>query len=194
MSPGPAKQFNREKVLAKAMDLFWSQGYEATGMADLLKHMGIGRQSLYDTFGDKRSLFIQALREYADGKSAEIINQLRAPGSALENVKSLLKHMMALAEDQRGCLMVNVTAECGSQDADIVEVLQQCHQKMEKTFVETFEKAKKQGELRRSADSRGLARLVMTTVQGLALQSKVNSDAGYMESVIQVLLSMMPAK
>ena len=44
------------------MDLFWARGYEATGLRDLLDHMGIGRQSLYDTFGDKRSLFLQAIQ------------------------------------------------------------------------------------------------------------------------------------
>ena len=50
MSPGPAKQFDRDEVLERAMQLFWAEGYEATGMTRILEHVGIGRQSLYDTF------------------------------------------------------------------------------------------------------------------------------------------------
>ncbi len=55
------KEFDRDEVLHKAMEVFWTRGYEGTSIQDLVKHMGINRQSIYDTFGDKHSLFLQAL-------------------------------------------------------------------------------------------------------------------------------------
>ena len=61
MNPGPDPQFDRQQVLEAAMDLFWAQGFEGTGMTQLLEHVGIGRQSFYNTFGDKRALFIKAV-------------------------------------------------------------------------------------------------------------------------------------
>ncbi len=66
MARGPEKQFDPEEALKKAMKLFWAQGYAATGMAELQSAMGIGRKSLYDTFGNKRQLFIKTLQLYSD--------------------------------------------------------------------------------------------------------------------------------
>ena len=73
---GRPKEFDREEALQKAMELFWARGYEGTGMRELLQHMGIGRQSLYDTFGDKRSLFIEALKCYNRCVTQAIVDQL----------------------------------------------------------------------------------------------------------------------
>ncbi len=65
MTRGPQKQFDTEVALTKAMEVFWEHGYEATSLSALLKNMGIGKKSLYDTFGNKRSLFLKALEYYA---------------------------------------------------------------------------------------------------------------------------------
>ena len=59
-----SKEFDEEHALALAMDLFWRQGYENTSLADLIQEMGIARQSLYDTFGDKRTLYLKAMAFY----------------------------------------------------------------------------------------------------------------------------------
>ena len=66
MTIGRPTEFDRQVALEKSMDLFWRNGYEATSLTDLLREMGIGRQSLYNTFGDKHSLFVEALRVHID--------------------------------------------------------------------------------------------------------------------------------
>ena len=55
MTRGPERQFDRQEVLGKAMAHFWAHGYENTGLSDLTRAMGIGRQSLYNTFGAQRA-------------------------------------------------------------------------------------------------------------------------------------------
>jgi len=60
------RQFNREESLKNAMVIFWEKGYEATSLNDLLEATGLARQSLYNTFGDKRGLFLASLRRYAE--------------------------------------------------------------------------------------------------------------------------------
>ena len=60
MTRGPDKQFDPEEALGKAMELFWAKGYASTGLAELLEVMGIGRKSMYDTFGNKRQLYLKA--------------------------------------------------------------------------------------------------------------------------------------
>ena len=91
MSPGPQKQFDRDEVLERATQLFWERGYEATGMTHLLEHVGIGRQSLYDTFGGKRALFLECLSHYFRGRMGPVMAQLRGPGSPLDNMRQVFK-------------------------------------------------------------------------------------------------------
>ena len=196
MSPGPAKQFSRDKVLGRALELFWSQGYEATGMAQLIDHMGIGRQSLYDTFGDKRALFIAALESYARLQSEPIFTRLEAPGSAIVNVKSVFRFWqeMVAHNECKGCLLVNMSAEFGAQDDEVLGILHGCREKIENAFYKAFERARKEGELVSGTNTRNLARLVMSTSQGLALYSKLNKGQAYIRSVLDTLTDLLPVK
>ena len=91
MTRGPDKQFDPDQALESAMELFRAKGYAATGMAELQAQMGIGRKSLYDTFGNKRQLFIKALQRYADQVTKEINIELNKEGSPLENIRRLMR-------------------------------------------------------------------------------------------------------
>ena len=75
------KEFDRDEVLHRAMEVFWTRGYEGASIQDLVKHMGINRQSIYDTFGDKHTLFLQALDRYREIQSRKIFEVLERPGS-----------------------------------------------------------------------------------------------------------------
>ena len=84
------KEFDQEKALRKAIRLFSQQGFAATSTDDLMRVMGIGRQSMYDTFGDKRALFLKALKMYAAQSVHSINVELERPGSALAAVQNAL--------------------------------------------------------------------------------------------------------
>ena len=88
MTRGPSKQFDTEVALEQAMKVFWAYGYEATSLSELLKRMGIGKKSLYDTFGNKQSLFLKALEHYAHTNIRDLRTRLEAEGSPLGNLKS----------------------------------------------------------------------------------------------------------
>ena len=87
MTRGKPLSFDRDQALERAMEFFWNHGYEASGMTDLLEHMGIGRQSLYDTFGDKHSLFVEAIKHYNQRMTHELVSQLNGDGSPLERIR-----------------------------------------------------------------------------------------------------------
>lgn len=80
MTRGPCKQFDTEVALTQAMEVFRAHGYEAASLSELLKRMGIGKKSLYDTFGNKESLFLKALEHYAQATIRGIRDRLAAPG------------------------------------------------------------------------------------------------------------------
>ncbi len=193
MSPGPQKQFDRDDVLEQAMQLFWERGYEATGMTQLLEHVGIGRQSLYNAFGDKRSLFVATLDHYFRTRGAPILAQLRAPGRAIENIRQVFLAWEKMAEDSRftGCLMGNTAAEMAHNDPEIARQIGGYIRALEDGFTETLELAQEQGDVSKKHDARGVARSLIHMIQGVALLSKVLRDRDSAKGVLRSTLRML---
>src|ERR1700730_14950393 len=109
------KAFDRDAALQAALEVFWAKGFAGTSTEDLTAAMGIGRQSLYDTFGDKRRLFLEALARYNADSVAGHLADLRSAPDATEAIKTLLLRFANEPEDRRvlGCMGVNAVCEFG---------------------------------------------------------------------------------
>lgn len=194
MTPGPSKQFDREEILEKAMKLFWERGYEATGVSQLLEHLGIGRQSLYDTFGDKRSLYMECLGHYYETRVGPMIALLRKPGPALDNIRTFFRLIEQEAESfgNDGCLIGNCTAEMVRHDPEIGDRMVGYFKAMEDAFADVLERARKQGEIANDTKTRDLARAFVIMLQGMALIGKVIPDAKFSKSVLRSAAALLP--
>ncbi len=115
---GRPKAFSERDALEKALDIFWQRGYRGVGLTELLDGMGIARQSLYDTFGNKRQLFIKTIEHYRNTRLAGALALLERDGSPTQNVKALMRFFEQLALDKRarGCLVANSLVEMGPHD------------------------------------------------------------------------------
>ncbi len=193
MSHGPQKQFDRDEVLERATQLFWERGYEATGMTQLLEHVGIGRQSLYDTFGGKRALFLECLSQYFRDRMGPIMAQLRGPGSPLDNMRQVFKMFEKMAQESRfcGCMVGNTAAERGHNDPEVAEILAGCYRAMEDAFADALTRAQELGEISSKQDARGVAQVLVNTIQGVALLSKVHKDRDLARNVIRTSFSLV---
>ena len=106
------KEFDRNEALQKAMEVFWSHGFEAASIQELVEHMGINRQSLYDTYGDKHALYLQALDRYREVEGRKMVELLEQPGSVKKNLRQLFEIAIEKAlSNRRGCFMGNATSE-----------------------------------------------------------------------------------
>ncbi len=115
-----SREFEINEVLEKAMMLFWEQGYEKTSMNDLVEHMGIHRRSLYDTFGDKHSLFLQAMDRYIGKVETSLNNEVKQARTATEALRSVFGFMIAESgHSPSGCMIVNSMTELAARDAEI---------------------------------------------------------------------------
>ncbi len=176
MTRGPDKQFDPDVALEKAMHLFWSKGYAATGLSELLEAMEIGRKSLYDTFGSKRALYIEALQLYSQNVAGEIHRKLNDPGRpALENVRAVVREIAEKNSEpmSAGCLFGVSMAQCRTDDKEMAELLRNHMRHVENAFYSAFARAQAEGELKPTTDVRNLARLFMSTHQGLTLIGRV---------------------
>jgi TetR/AcrR family transcriptional repressor of nem operon len=193
MSRGPDKQFDPNVALEKAMQLFWANGYAATGLAELQEQMGIGRKSLYDTFGNKRQLFIKALQFYSDSVVRQMFRELNKEGSPLENVRRLMRtlqdsHSMP---ESKGCLLGVSMAQFRTNDEEMAELLRRHMKAVEEAFYKTFKRAQDLGELDGNTNIRDLARLFMGIQQGLALIGRVQDAPAVPRSIVNAALAVL---
>lgn len=133
-----SKEFEESVVLDKALRLFWEQGYEKTSMTDLVKHMGIHRRSLYDTFGDKRSLYLKVMDRFGEKINVELSNGINHSKTATEALHFVFEFMIRLNVEENlppGCLMVNSAVELAMRDINV-------DKKSINSFVSTEQKLK----------------------------------------------------
>lgn len=178
MTRGPDKNFDPDAILDKAMQLFRAKGYAATSLNDLLDVMGIGRKSLYDTFGNKRELFLKAIEHYSITVIKELSDDLNNPANkALENVTYVLSKLSTehSRKNSSGCLLGVGMAQVRTDDAEISSILIKHINKVENAYSRAFARALLEGDLKPSTDTRNLARLFMSAHQGMALIGRVSN-------------------
>ncbi|HWI70082.1 MAG TPA: TetR/AcrR family transcriptional regulator [Nitrospiraceae bacterium] len=188
------KEFNPDDAIEKAMQVFWHKGYEATSMEDLLSAMDLSRGSLYDTFGDKRQLFLKVVDRYCATFASSKFSLLDQPGPALPTLRRFISGMIegGLADPQRrGCLISNTVMELSPHEKEIAGMLRQALKMVEDTFFKVLTRAKQQGELQKGQDPRTLARFLVTMMQGAIVMIKAGTPADVVKQTAEIALSIM---
>jgi AcrR family transcriptional regulator len=122
---GRPRSFDETGALEKATQVFWSKGYDGVTIDDLVEGMGVGRPSLYAIFGDKRAIFLRALKAYAERKGALAAKALLSPQTLRDSIAGFLRYAVESAtqkESARGCLMMCVAPLVN--DAEVQQFLQ----------------------------------------------------------------------
>lgn len=189
------KEFNPDEALEKAMQVFWHKGYEATSIEDLLTAMGINRGSLYATFGDKRELFLKAMDLYcAGGSLGSRLSMLSRPGPAIPLIRQFIESMVefALSDPQRrGCFIANTAMELAPHQHDIAKKVSGRLQTLETAFFKLLTRAKQEGGLGQSKDPLGLARVLVTMMQGTIVMIKAGTPADVVRQTAKTALSIL---
>jgi TetR/AcrR family transcriptional repressor of nem operon len=188
------KEFDPDQALEKAMQVFWRQGYEATSVDDLVKHMGINRFSLYDTFGDKHQLFLAALDRYRQRVMGERLQVLER---SQEGLGAIRRHFEGIAEaacsqaGRLGCLMTNSTVELAPDDKDAAAKIRFTLKGIEEAFYEALQRARRKREIPKSKNLRDLARFLTNSAQGLAVLAKARPARPQLESIVRTTLAAL---
>ena len=186
------KSFDQDAVLDQAVQLFWERGYEGTSLADLEAHLGLGRQSLYNTFGDKQSLFLKALERYRSQVSEQRMAELNAPGAGLDAIRAFLTasvESLTAPGKRRACLVANTIVERGSQDPDALLRCNHARDGLERAFRRALAQAKSRGELPEGLDVEATATLLIIQTYGLSVLAKTGASAGELEAAVEALFA-----
>ncbi len=188
------KDFDEQEVLEKAMHLFWLKGYNATSMQDLIDELGISRSSLYDTFGDKHALFMQALENYKASTEANLQTIVRNAATTKEAIAQILSNIvneLVADEEHKGCFMVNASVEMAPIDEAVSNMLCQNDRQMEDFFCETIKAGQQKGEITNMQDARLLAKFIINNIKGLRVAAKSVSDRQVFNDIITLTLSVL---
>ncbi|HTS57411.1 MAG TPA: TetR/AcrR family transcriptional regulator [Terriglobales bacterium] len=186
------KEFDPDRALDKAMQVFWRAGYENASLEALMGEMGIARQSLYDTFGAKRSLYLKALAYYRDQTNGEMQKMLNKIPSVQGGFRKLLYGLAAETHKQheRGCLLLSANLQRDPKDAVMRDFLRDNQARVEAIFAEALKRAQGEGELSTQEDPAALARFFVVTIQGMRAMARLKSDRKALEQVAQVALAV----
>ncbi|MFJ2261522.1 TetR/AcrR family transcriptional regulator [Streptomyces sp. NPDC087844] len=181
------KGFDPDAALSHAVELFWRRGYEGTSISDLVAHLGVGRPSIYATFGSKHELYVKSLEKYAEARVAADLEQLSRPGAVMPTVRAWIRRYVDEVngdEMRLGCFVVNAAAELMPDDHEVARVVEGAWGATEAALTVALLRAHAQGELPEGRELRALARCLMALLHGIRVFGKRRSDRGYLDDVV----------
>jgi TetR/AcrR family transcriptional regulator, transcriptional repressor for nem operon len=188
------REFDETAALDAAMDCFWRDGYEATSVRDLAARMGITGTSLYNAFGDKRSLFRQALQHYAERSTRERIARLEstlAPKAAVRAFFGEIVERSLDTRDRRGCLLVNSALEIAPHDPELGAEVAARLGEIEAFFRRAIAAAQVDGSVPPDPDPADLARLLLGVTLGVRVLARSNPRQELLEGVVRPALALL---
>ena len=190
---GRPREFDVQKALERAMELFWRQGYEGTSLSDLTRELGITRPSLYAAFGSKEALFLKALDLY-EARAGYREAALTAP-TAIAYARALLEGAADLHGDKRnppGCLGVQGALVCAPQSDEIRTELIRRRRVGESLIRDRLKRFKADGDLPSDADPADLARYLSIVIYGITVQAAGGATRKELRNVADIALRNWP--
>ncbi len=185
------KSFDREKARIQALRLFWRKGYAATSVEDLVETLHLSRSSLYNTFGDKRTLFLEALKLYSEqviSRTARTLNKSQSPMAGIQTLFDALTAEAGSEAGAMGCFMVNSVAELVPYDRDVTEIAAAYSEALQRLLTEALTQGALQGTVTREQTPKQLAAYVFNAMQGIRILIKSGATRKQIQAISAITL------
>jgi TetR/AcrR family transcriptional repressor of nem operon len=190
-SMGRTLTFDAVEAVDAAMDVFWLNGYAATTPRELTEAIGIGKGSLYNTFGSKHELFALALHRYADTRLSLLAASLAQPGPVKPLLRSAVEMLTGAGEHGRGCLVVNAAAELTQADELVAAVAADLFGDIQSSFGSAIERGQADGEITSLGDPNALAAELLATVIGVSVLAKAGTSPDALAHLIDTTIGRL---
>lgn len=192
---GRPRQFDREKALTAALELFWKEGYEPASVARLCQVMEINPPSLYATFGNKASLFLEAVRHYENTYWREPVEMLRNEPDiyrAIDIFFSQAAKILLSPDTPPGCMVVLAAVNISDSEKEIIESSRAMRAETKKMFAERLRRAIQDGQIPACTDVPALAGALNTLLEGLALQARDGLFQSELAAIAAFAVRLLP--
>jgi len=189
---GRPREFNLEDVLDKAMDVFRSQGFNATSIADLSKAMNSTVGSIYKAFGDKPNLFSQVFNRYISLRQEELNSSLIKSNTGYEKIRNLLAFYIDSVQDlegKKGCLVVGSAVEIEVLNQELAKAVQIALNKNLSRIEQFIEEGKLDGSIHSKLEVEQASSLLLCIVLGIRVAGKTASTSPK-DSIIPLIMRL----
>src|ERR1700678_1288400 len=180
------REFDETAVLEAAIQCFWSRGYEATSVRDLAEKMGLTGASMYNAFGDKRSLYRRALDHYVEQSFGDRVGRFEGIFAPREAIGTFFNEIIerSLSDKQRkGCMLVNSALELAPHDREFQRVVAGVLVEGEKFFRRLVQAGQKDGTIATSQPADDLARILLAVLLGIRVLARVRPERELLEGM-----------
>lgn len=187
--------FERDEVLAEAMTIFWSQGYNRTSMRDLTHATRLNPGSLYAAFGNKQGLFLESIDFYSRALRREVEAVLGGNGNAAARIRRFFDNLLDgdrrdadSNRESRGCLLINTLIEAPAAEPELRRRAGEALGYVEGRFADVLREGQADGSIRATAPPERLARLLMTGIFGLRVYARMPEGQLHVHEIVDTLL------
>ena len=188
------REFDATQALNQAMQVFWSKGYEATSLADLIAAMKISKSSFYDTFGCKHDVFLAAIDHYKQTVTRQIASVATLDAPARKLIAGLFERAasrMTEKDGRRGCFLNNCCVEVALHDPAAAKLIGGGFGIVEDTFLALVKRGQAEGDIAKDKDAKALARYLTSSLNGLMVFGKANPDKKALADVARIALAAL---
>jgi len=188
------REFDEASVLDAAIEQFWLRGYEATSVRNLADEMGIAGASLYNTFGDKRTLYRGALNRYLEKTFRERISRLEStlpPHQALKAFFEEIIERSVTDKRRKGCMLVNATLEHVPGDRDFQQIVATFLTDIEAFFLRCVASGQREGTMTTTWTAEDLARTLLGQLLGIRVLARIKPDRDLLEGMMKPIYATL---
>lgn len=187
------KEFNQDEVLDKSIQLFWEKGYNACSMQDVVDGLGLSRSSIYDTFTDKKNLFLQSLKKYQEDYTSIVINMLRDSSDIRKTLQDIFDSIVQDVEkcSQKGCFMTNSTIELAHTDEEVAKIIGSNKQQLESAFERALQKGQDLGQISPKNNPKILSKYLYSNLAGLRVIAKNKPHPDEIREIIALIMQVL---
>lgn len=179
------RQFDRDQALLQAIRVFCDKGFAAASTEELMTAMGLSRQSMYNAFGDKRQLYVQAMQQYQANSVSDLIWRLSKDATPLESLRGTLLSFASRAEREgtSGCMGVNAICEFGLSDDELNQLCDSGYRTLRAAFERTLRQAVDQQQIAADTEIAGACDFLLSTLNGMKVSAKAGASTAQLEAV-----------
>jgi TetR/AcrR family transcriptional regulator, transcriptional repressor for nem operon len=188
------REFNEVTALEAAVECFWQHGYKATSVRDLADRMKISAPSLYNAYGDKHALFVQALEHYLDHSARALIKRLENSLPPKQAIRHFIENIIEDSvsdRKRRGCFLINSALEVAPHDEEIGTFVADRFAEIEAFFYRSIKAAQAEGTVPRDRAATDLSRLLLGVLLGIRVLARSKPDRTLLEGVVRPAFALL---